>query len=1045
MPLTDTSPDAVINGTRLALYKEGTDDLGNPILGWRRVGTKDAQLTTPEDDLIAALWDKGWSGGMGMAQDYLSQLTRPGTLDMGDAYAFTVGVDATAPGFARLHGRRITGTPTNAPVDANTMFFEKSSAGNATFLTGSFVKGAGASQVVTHNMGITSKAIYLWSSGGTSDGTVAAGARCFRGMTDGTTARSVTWSSQDAQATSNSASRLSSKAISLIDASGSGSQPEGAIAFTNANSFTITWTNNDATADIIHYIIVAGSDVSAKVVSSNFTNLVTGNYAVTGVGFQPEVVLHIGAGTPTGVDNTASDANVMQGAMDSSGNQFVSAAFDKDNEADSFTKRWQSTSYALAKLALGAFPVVAASFVSMDADGYTVNASINIGGDFYFASLCLKGLRAKVGAFTKVTDVGNQGAQDIGFSTTAFMLSSIGTTAITSLVTVTQAQLCMGAASSTSTEQASAWSAEHLQATTDTYSVDDTALAFEIPDVTDGSEDSLATCGNVNMEVAGWLNWSAASATAEQICYVAFAANASVLSATPNIIATNDNYGYIMSVTNNVITFTEEKDLGSTAVAGFGCEFRDAQYIPCGKSANAYKLTNVSASGVGTWVDLGYRAVAFETLQDGVTSRIVKGFALSAGDAANRIDLSSNGTSYAGSNYEVGDTSDDIVKIVDSGARLGVAKQRNFWIVDGSTGGSEKVTSEAGKSATNGVGTVAYQGTETFFYNHGAKDFFFDGVSRPQDVGIDSIPFNRRQNAAVAVWPRGGKYYESHIHGNFKYSLYRVTESATDYTYIEVRQFLNGRWVRHSYDRLTGVARGMFLDSNFRLWTAWVTQGVFLYYQFGKDGAPDPGRDGIGFGAASTTYTMYLPELDFQLGDTTKKLWQMHVVARNIDSTCPITLGCLRDTTDTTIGTTITSGGVSKRHFTNGTNDEAVRVRPYVQIVTTAGYAPASGDPQILEVGLRAWPQPDKQAVVEMNIDTDEVMGNGEVPEDSKKIRDDIAALVGGDPVACTDPDGNAITLRFIDVEDFKVRLPNEERRIHYVVRARAVERTAPS
>ena len=64
----------------------------------------------------------------------------------------------------------------------------------------------------------------------------------------------------------------------------------------NATSFTLNWTTNDTYPYIVHYLLMAGSDVSAKVVRWQMP-IVTGNFSVTGVGFQPTAVIHLHTGS----------------------------------------------------------------------------------------------------------------------------------------------------------------------------------------------------------------------------------------------------------------------------------------------------------------------------------------------------------------------------------------------------------------------------------------------------------------------------------------------------------------------------------------------------------------------------------------------------------------------------------------------------------------------------------------------------------------------------------------------------------------------------
>ncbi|KKK66656.1 hypothetical protein LCGC14_2961900, partial [marine sediment metagenome] len=147
------------------------------------------------------------------------------------------------------------------------------------------------------------------------------------------------------------------------------------------------------------------------------------------------------------------------------------------------------------------------------------------------------------------------------------------------------------------------------------------------------------------------------------------------------------------------------------------------------------------------------------------------------------------------------------------------------------------------------------------------------------------------------------------------------------------------------------------------------------------------------------------------------------------------------------VGATITSSGLSKRYWTNATNDTATRFRLGVKIATTAGYTPANEDPQVLVLGTRVKSQADTAGAYDIMIDTGAAYEGDEpqATQEAKDIRDTLQALVNGDAVTVKDPWGNSLTLWFLDVSDFLLRGPNEDGKVHYVLRCEAEERTTPS
>jgi len=376
-----------------------------------------------------------------------------------------------------------------------------------------------------------------------------------------------------------------------------------------------------------------------------------------------------------------------------------------------------------------------------------------------------------------------------------------------------------------------------------------------------------------------------------------------------------------------------------------------------------------------------------------------------------------------------------------------VGKEDNLFAANGASV-SWKLTDEVEVDENHGAGLTAGHGTKAAWYNHGALLFFKDEGVRPRDIGIDSNPQNRRI-PNVSYEPYRGEYLEGAKRGNWRYDLYRVTESSVTRTYIIASHFLRDRglWIRHTYDRFDGVARGMYIDKKYRLWTGYATGGTYLYYQIGEDGSPDAGRNNIGYGAASTTYYTYGSEMDMELEVTNKQLWQFFVLARDIDANSPIQLVVHRDEgAEENVGATITSAGVTKRYWTNGTNDTATRLRWGVKIATTGSYTPASRDPRVLVLGIRVLPRPDFGGRYKISIDTKEpYRGTDDVPDAAVTIRDALQALEGGAPVSVTGPAGESLVLRFTDVSDLRVRGPDDDGEVHYVVDMVAEERTVPA
>ena len=113
---------------------------------------------------------------------------------------------------------------------------------------------------------------------------------------------------------------------------------------------------------------------------------------------------------------------------------------------------------------------------------------------------------------------------------------------------------------------------------------------------------------------------------------------------------------------------------------------------------------------------------------------------------------------------------------------------------------------------------------------------------------------------------------------------------------------------------------------------------------------------------------------------------------------------------------------------------------------TLSGVTATSSDPQVLVLGARVFSEPSVAGEFDIVIDTGAEYEGDEpqATQEAKDQRDALQALVNATAVSVTDPWGNSLTLRFLDVSDLKVVGPDEDGKIHYVIQCRAEERTTP-
>ena len=397
----------------------------------------------------------------------------------------------------------------------------------AVFAVGSFTKStATGSQVVTHTLGQSPKALLLWTSGKTNE-TASPSFSFGLGLSDASTSMSMAMEAANAVSPSLSGRRMAAKAITLVNAA-LATLAEADISARSASSFTLNWTTNNASAYVIHYLAIGGPQVAAKVVTWQ-TPTAPGNKPVTGVGFQPEVVLHMNAGAAflTGPPSVLANAVFGLGAMDRSGGQWSLMVGDTANLSPSATSRAQKTDSTLFTITDVPLAISKeATFVSMDSGGFTVNFTANSSSPnaSQIVSLALAGLRAKAGSFSK--SVGAQPAsQPIatpGFRPGAVLFSSYQAPAQTAAAGVAHARLGIGASDGLQ-QGCSAMAAADNASPTNVDGIDKTSKAFMKIDNTSMTIEAEADL--MSFDATGFtLSWTRNDTAATQIPFLALGA-----------------------------------------------------------------------------------------------------------------------------------------------------------------------------------------------------------------------------------------------------------------------------------------------------------------------------------------------------------------------------------------------------------------------------------------------------------------------------------------------------------------------------------------
>jgi hypothetical protein len=393
----------------------------------------------------------------------------------------------------------------------------------AVFDVGSFAKsGSTGTQSVTHSLGQTPKALILWTVGKTNE-SLSAGFYYGIGISDISNSASVAMGARDALSTSSTSRRMATKAITLVQG-GDALVAEADLSSSNASNFTLNWTTNDSQPYVIHYVVIGGPQVTAKVVNWQAPTA-PGSKSVNTVGFQPEVVLHLyaGAGFTNPAPHSQAHAVFGMGAMDKAGAQWAIQADDVSGSQPTLTSRGQQNDAAIYMYTDTGTPGVTkeARFVSMNSGGFTLNFTTANSSDAQVYSLALSGLKAGVGTFNKSTAAA-PASQPVttGFAPGAVFLASYQMPTQTASFAEPICSVGIGASDGTNEGASALFSADGVSSTAvDAH--DKTSKVFikmNTPPL--DAEADMASFGSSGFT----LNWTTNDTTPSQMCFLALGA-----------------------------------------------------------------------------------------------------------------------------------------------------------------------------------------------------------------------------------------------------------------------------------------------------------------------------------------------------------------------------------------------------------------------------------------------------------------------------------------------------------------------------------------
>jgi hypothetical protein len=287
----------------------------------------------------------------------------------------------------------------------------------------------------------------------------------------------------------------------------------------DADGFTLSWTTNNASAYLIHYLALGGTQITGQDISNFGSPAAPGDKVVTGVGFRPELII-----TSRGIIAAPGSTNYDRGIGAADGTTNWSAdsrTFWYTTDSKMYAYATRSSTKIISFPDIFAVEDIAATLSAFDSDGYTINFT-NINVSVAWKALTIKGCHVKVGSFNKsVTGAPtDQGVTGVGFTPKALFFVATGTAA--GIQSGTGSKIVIGASDGTS-HAVTADQSDSNVTPTNIAAVDSSTRAFIRAN--NSSKTVNAQCVVKTLDSDGFtLTWDINDATATPIGYVAFGA-----------------------------------------------------------------------------------------------------------------------------------------------------------------------------------------------------------------------------------------------------------------------------------------------------------------------------------------------------------------------------------------------------------------------------------------------------------------------------------------------------------------------------------------
>lgn len=371
------------------------------------------------------------------------------------------------------------------------------------------------SQAIT-GVGFQPKAILLWTAREFLLNTDSQVYEYSIGAATGTTSRWAHASYQNNWG-DNSATQTSNSLCLLLTRAGLGDIRTVDLTSFDSDGFTLSVTASiESDARTVYYMALGGADISVKAGVFN-SPTTTGNQSVTGVGFQPTMLLFAGSAFRT--DHVRDDNlhGITLGAAKSTTSRWSTHGGGPVNSV-TIEDSIQLTDCCFVKQSNGTV-TEKADFVSHNVDGFTINWSTKSATAFEVGYLAIGGTASiGLGAFDQPASTGNQSVSGLGFQPKALAFAS--NSRVSSSSASVNTNMMFGGATGTSD-----------RGVTSIESQDGVDTKLEPEAVTSSTKcichigsagTVLAEADFVSHDADGFtVNWTTADATARQSLYLA--------------------------------------------------------------------------------------------------------------------------------------------------------------------------------------------------------------------------------------------------------------------------------------------------------------------------------------------------------------------------------------------------------------------------------------------------------------------------------------------------------------------------------------------